>query len=327
MAFHFSIKETFDLLRYFLKWLLLAAILALAVGSAVAFFLHALEWATRTRWEHPWLLYLLPLAGIFIVVVYHRLGGESGGGNNLIIDRIHEPGGGNVPRRMAPLVLGGTILTHLFGGSAGREGTAVQMGGSLAAAIDRVIHLRPDDRRILLTCGVASGFGAVFGTPIAGAIFAVEVLAIGRMRLNALLPALMAALLGDMVSHAWNAPHTYYQVATMLGGDAGPILSLQPLLAAKVVLAAVAFGLVARFFAEACHGMQALFRFLLPIHWLRPVAAGGLLIALVFVLGTTDYLGLGVTTADGGGVSIVNAFGEGGAEPFSWFWKDRKSVV
>lgn len=309
------------LILFALKWFLICIPLALIVGSSVAFFLHALEWATATRWENPWLLYLLPIAGIFIVVVYHRLGGESDGGNNLIMDRIHEPGGG-VPRRMAPLVLFGTVVTHLFGGSAGREGTAVQMGGSIASGLDRYLRLGPEGHRIFLTCGVASGFGAVFGTPITGAIFALEVLAIGRMRLQALLPALFAALMGDIVCHFWNAPHTYYQIATDIGGGGqGPIYALDAMLALKVAIAAVVFGLVAMLFSEACHTCHALFKKYIPIYWMRPVVAGVILVALTMFLGTRDYLGLGVETADGTGVSILNAFSEDGAETFSWFWK------
>lgn len=318
-----STRDHLALIQFTAKWALLTIPLAILVGSSVAFFLHALEWATQARWENPSLLYFLPVAGIFIVWVYHRFGGDSDGGNNLILDQIHEPGGGGrVPRRMAPLVLFGTVATHLFGGSAGREGTAVQMGGSIASGLDRYFRLGPDGHRILLTCGVASGFGAVFGTPITGAIFALEVLAIGRMRLQALVPALFAALMGDMVCHYWNAPHTYYQIATdITAGGEGPIFAIHGPLALKVLLAAIIFGLVAKLFSETCHGVQGLFRRHVKAYWLRPVVAAVLLIGLTWILGTRDYLGLGVETADGTGVSILNAFNEGGADPFSWFWK------
>ena len=176
-----------------LKWLAILLPMAALVGSASAFFLWSLDALTRVRFEHPWLLYLLPIAGIAIAWMYHRFGGKSAEGNNLIIDEIHQPGGG-VPRRMAPLVLIGTLGTHLFGGSAGREGTAVQMGGSIAAAFGRFFRINAANLRLLLMAGVAAGFGSVFGTPVAGAIFALEVLVIGRLQYDALIPCFVASL-------------------------------------------------------------------------------------------------------------------------------------
>jgi H+/Cl- antiporter ClcA len=162
-----------------LKWLALIIPMAAVVGSACALFLWSLDEVTRVRFEYPWLVYLLPLAGLGVGLLYHCYGRSVEGGNNLIIDQIHQPGGG-VPWRMAPLVLFGTLVTHLFGGSAGREGTAVQMGGSIASAFCRWARLDAERVCIVLIAGVAAGFGAVFGTPLAGAVFALEVLMIGR---------------------------------------------------------------------------------------------------------------------------------------------------
>ena len=165
MAFRWNWREHYALGRYVAKWFLIASLLGIAVGSAVALFLWSLERATQLRFDHPGLLYGLPLAGLGIGLLYHVFGRSVESGNNLIIDQIHEPGGG-VPLRMAPLVLIGTIATHLFGGSAGREGTAVQMGGSLADGLGRWLKQSPPDRRTLLMAGIAGGFGAVFGTPL-----------------------------------------------------------------------------------------------------------------------------------------------------------------
>src|SRR4051812_12251169 len=178
MPFRWSPREHLQLSRHFVKWIFLAAPVGAIVGCAVALFLWSLDRATLTRFAHPWLLYLLPVAGIAIGAMYHFFGKSVEAGNNLIVDQIHEPGGG-VPARMAPLVLIGTVITHLFGGSAGREGTAVQMGGAIASEFSRFYKLDRKDIRLLLMSGVAAGFGAVFGTPITGAIFAMEVLAIG----------------------------------------------------------------------------------------------------------------------------------------------------
>ncbi|MCY2962755.1 MAG: chloride channel protein, partial [Planctomycetota bacterium] len=185
-------REHFSLGLFVVKWLAISSVLGTAVGALVAFFLWSLDQATRLQWQHPWLLYLLPFAGLAVGKLYQSLGRLVEGGNNLIVEQIHEPGGG-VPTRMAPLVLVGTLITHLCGGSAGREGTAVQMGGSVAGALARALRLGPADVRLILMAGIAAGFGAVFGTPLAGAIFAMEVLIRGRIGYEALIPCLSAS--------------------------------------------------------------------------------------------------------------------------------------
>jgi hypothetical protein len=139
--------------------------------------------------------------------LYERFGKAIKGGNNLVIDTIHDDGP-EIPLRMAPMVLVGTVLTHLFGGSAGREGTAVQMGASLADAISHRIGVSSAVRRQLLAAGVAGGFGSVFGTPIAGTVFGLEFVSLGRIEYDALIPALVAALVGDVTTRAWGVGHT-----------------------------------------------------------------------------------------------------------------------
>ncbi|MEA1647597.1 voltage-gated chloride channel family protein [Nitrospirillum sp. BR 11164] len=301
--------------RALLKWLCLTAPVAALIGSACALFLWSLDWATQARFDHPALLYALPLAGVAIVWVYGRFGGRADGGNNLIVDQIHEPGAG-VPLRMAPLILAATVVTHLFGGSAGREGTAVQLGGSLASGFTRLVKLSSGDTRLVLMAGVAAGFGAVFGTPIAGAVFALEVLSLGQVRYEALLPCLIAALVGDWTCHAWGIEHTAYAIAA---GDGG--FHLQGGLLAKVTLAAVIFGLGGLVFSETSHSAAALVRRLCPRPLLRPVLGGVLLIAFVHILGTRDYLGLGVWSADPGAITLPGLFQAAPYHPFSWLWK------
>jgi H+/Cl- antiporter ClcA len=315
-------------LRYVARWLVLIVPVAVLIGSAVALFLWSLDLVTAQRWSAPWLVWLLPLGGVAIGLLYHTAGRSAEGGNNLIVDEIHQPTVG-VPARMAPLVLLGTLGTHLFGGSAGREGTAVQMGASIASTAARVLYdrlaaalawfrLDAADRRMLLQAGVAAGFGAVFGTPIAGAIFALEVLAIGRMTYAALIPCLMASLIGDWATSAWGIHHTAYPLLRL---DALGVGRLDPLLLVKVTVAAAAFGLASTLFAETTHGLARLFRRLAPVPWLRPALGGVLVLALMLLVGSRDYLGLGVTTADGTGVSIVNSFEPGGIAPWSWALK------
>lgn len=311
--------------RYVARWLIVVAPVGVLVGSAVALFLWALDQVTRLRWTHPWLLWLLPLGGVAVGALYEWWGRSAEAGNDLIMDEIHEPGGG-VPGRMAPLVLVGTLVTHLFGGSAGREGTAVQMGGSIASTLERLLltrlpasfQLDDDDRRVLLQAGVAAGFGAVFGTPITGAVFALEVLAIGRLSYAALVPCLMAALLGDWTTAAWGVHHTPYP--TLALGALG-VRHLDLALLGKVALAAAAFGLVSTLFAATTHGLGRVFRRLVPRRWLRPAAGAAVVIGLTLLLGTRDYLGLGVASPDAPGVSIRSSFQPGGAQPWSWALK------
>ena len=305
-------------IRRLLTWVLLAVPVGLLAGSASALFLWALERVTELRWQHGWLLFLLPVGGAVIGVLYDRLGRSAEGGSNLIIDQIHTPGGG-VPLRMAPLILVGTLVTHLFGGSAGREGTAVQMGGSLASGLGRLCRLGGEDLQVLLMAGVAAGFGSVFGTPLAGAIFALEVLVIGRVQYQALLPVLVASVVGDVTCSAWGIKHTVYHLD--LGNDLGLHAALDGGLMAKVVGAAVVFGLVSRIFAELTHGLQRGLKALVSSPWLRPALGGVVVIALAYVAGTRDYLGLGVHSPEPGAVTLLSAFQPGGATAWSWAWK------
>ncbi|PZF71622.1 voltage-gated chloride channel family protein [Taibaiella soli] len=317
----FKFSEQFHITRHLLKWTLLVMPLALIVGSLVALFLWLLDKATLFRWHHDWLLWLLPVAGIAIHFLYKLWGKNSEGGNNLIMDEIHEPGGG-VPWRMAPLVILSTVITHLFGGSAGREGTAVQVGGSIAAGAGKLLKLSPADIRIMLMAGIAAGFGAVFGTPITGAIFALEVLAIGRIKYDALLPCLMASLFADIVVGTWGIHHTHYHI--LLREIPPSILSFlhfDLLLLLKVIIAGIAFGLASNFFATLTHGIKHQSNKWIKQKWLIPVIGGCTVIALTYAVGTSDYLGLGVNSSNPGGNSIVNAFNIGGATSFSWFWK------
>jgi H+/Cl- antiporter ClcA len=325
MTYQWDYKEHWRLSIFLGKWAVMSVLLGMLVGSAVAFFLWSLDFVTHLHWRYPWLLYFLPIAGLGSGWVYYHWGHNSEAGNNLIIDEIHQPGGG-VPVRMAPLVLLGTLTTHLFGGSAGREGTAVQMGGSLASSLARWLGLDSGDNQILLSAGIAAGFGAVFGTPLAGSIFALEVLAIGMVTYRALIPALMSAIIADQVTQGWGIGHTHYRIAfgqaiEVAANDSLP--ALDGWLVAKVGLAAVCFGLVSVFFVEMTHFVSRSFKRLISRPWLRPAAGGLAVILLVWMTGTRDYLGLGVVgnPSQENAVSITSSFQPGGAGWLSWFWK------
>ncbi|MEZ4328362.1 MAG: chloride channel protein [Polyangiales bacterium] len=274
------------------SWVLLGTIIGVLAGAASALFLWLLELVTDFRGGHELIVYTLPVAGFAIGWVYERWGRSIKGGNNLVIDRLRD-GGPEIPVRMAPMVLIGTVLTHLFGGSAGREGTAVQMGASLADWVAHRARVSPAMRGQLLAAGAAGGFGSVFGTPIAGAIFALEFVVVGRVRYTALVPALLASLVGDMTTRALGVGHTHY--------PSPPHVALTPLLLAKWVL----FGVAA---AGATVAFIELMRFL-KTHTERHVKTlaarmfvGGVAVVLLWKLvGTSDYLGLGVPV-------IVRAF-------------------
>lgn len=289
--------------------------MAALVGSACAFFLWSLDAVTGIRFSHSWLLYFLPVAGVVVSWVYGKLGRECEGGTSVIIGEIDEPRTG-APWLMAPLVLFGTLMTHLCGGSAGREGTAVQMGGSIAGWLSRVAKLEPAHVRLMLMGGVAAGFGAVFGTPFAGAIFAVKV---ARFRAESLGPCLASALVGDWVCDAWGTVHTHYVVSVAF--------TLSPWLAGKVILAAVVFGFAARFYCTVSHSASGFMKRIAPCAMLRSALGGVLLIALFFVSETADYLGLGVWSRDANAVTIPSLFASPEIHPWSWLWKLVFTVV
>jgi len=281
-------------LRVVGAWLGLGALVGVVCGAASAGFLGLLEWATTTRESHTGLVFCLPAAGLAIGTLYARFGTSIRGGNNLVIDTIHD-GGPELPLRMAPLVLTGTVLTHLFGGSAGREGTAVQMGASLTDWLSHRLRLTGPLRNQLLAAGVAGGFGSVFGTPIAGAVFGLEVVARGRIRHDALVPALVAALIGDLTTRGLGVVHTAYPAA--------PHLALTPAVGAAWLLLAVAIAAVAVGFIELTHALKAQGERRVAHLGVRMAIGGAIVVGLWQLVGTSAYLGLGVPTT-------VRAFGD-----------------
>lgn len=271
------------------KWILLAILVGVMAGAGSALFLTGLYWATDTREANPWLLYLLPIGGMLIGYVYYRFGRDVEAGNNLLLERIQTTGG-SVSILMAPLIVLSTIGTHLFGGSAGREGTAVQMGGSLADWLGRMLRLSPDSRRLILISGISGGFGAVFGTPIAGMVFGMEVLAVGRIRYDALVPCLVASTVGDLVCRGLGIHHHTYVI------DVYPNMTVGLLVWAGI--AGIVFGAASYLFTELTHRIQHTMAKRVRTTWLRPFYGGVAVIALTWIVGSRDFLGLSLPLID-----------------------------
>lgn len=270
-----------------LKWAGICLIIGACIGTASAGFLQSLNWATDFRENHLWLIALLPIGGFLIGLLYHRFGKNVEAGNNLIIDTIHEPKQ-VIPFRMAPFVYIGTMVTHFFGGSAGREGTAIQMAGSIADQFSKPFKLSVQDRQIIIIAAVAGGFGSVFGTPLAGAIFAIEFYFIGRIRYNALFPAFVTAIFADIITKLWQTPHTHYHIPSI------PEVSFLNIVYA--ILAGIFFGICASTFSKMIHKTGAIFKSVISYPPLRPFLGGIIVACAVWIIGTTKYIGLGIPT-------------------------------
>ena len=288
-----EVGEQITLGRYVVRWIVLGGLAGIFAGLSSFVFLDVLDRVTRYRVAHGWLLWLLPVAGLAIGMTYRLIGGRTAQGSALLIDQIHEPkllsaAGQWVPRRMAPLTLVGTWATHLFGGSAGREGTAIQMSASITDNVGRLLHLDDDERRMLLIAAIGGGFGSVFGVPLAGTVFALEVPAIGRARYEALLPALTASLVGDRIVGALGYHHA-----------ARPhlVASMSWLLLCKIIVAGLAFGLTGAAFTELLHALKRFAARMIPAEPLRPAIGGLAVIGLATLFGH-DYLGLSLPLID-----------------------------
>ena len=301
---------------YMLKWFVFAIIIGFLAGSASALFLVTLDWVGDFRESHQWLILLLPAGGLLVGTLYFFFGKGTESGNTLLIEKIHTPASAPIPAKMAPMILIGTLLTHLFGGSAGREGTAVQMSGALADQLTRFIKITAKDRTILLIAAIAAGFASIFGTPLAGTLFGLEVYLIGKIRYYALLPALFAAVFADYTTQSiWHVHHTTYTIPFV------PTLTGTSILLA--ILAGVCFGLTALLFIRMSHALTDVVKKYITLVWLRPAIGGVLLLAGFYfsymLFDSTKFIGLGVPY-------IVEAFTQT-STPYDFLLKILFTVV
>lgn len=277
-----KIKEKLN--QYF-RSAVLSVLSGVLSGLAAAVFLISLNWATNFRDLNSKVIWLLPLAGFFIGWVYYKFGKDIAGGNNLIIDEIHNPKK-IIPIHMAPFILLGTIITHFFGGSAGREGTAVQMGASLSDQLHRFFKITPEERKALLASGSGAGFGAAIGAPWAGVIFGMEVINIGGLKFFALFQCFIASFVGYFVTVKLGAPHSHYPLPEI------PTLSLNIIF--WVAVAGILFGLTAKLFSMTTHAVESLSQHLIKYPPLKPFIGGLILVSLYYAEGSYRYVGLGI---------------------------------
>ncbi|SQC02593.1 voltage-gated chloride channel [Clostridium tetanomorphum] len=227
----------------------------------------------------------MPFGGAFVSYLYSKYGKNSSKGNNLIIEKIND-NNGEVPLRMAPLVFFGTVVTHLFGGSAGREGTGVQIGASIAESIGNLFKLDKIDNRKILMAGMSSGFASVFGTPLAGTIFGLEVATLGLMSYEALIPCFTASIVGDSIVSALGVHHTHFKVFG--------VPNLSYIIIMKIAFASILFGLTSKLFSELTHKLKEVFTegFKNPV--IKSMIGGVVVIVLTYIIRTREFLGLSI---------------------------------
>lgn len=267
------------------KWILFSGVTGCVLGVVGAWFARSISFVTELRGNHPWILYLLPFLGLLIVFIYRFE--KQGGGTNLVLESVQE--GKTIPFRMAPMIFVSTVLTHLGGGSAGREGAALQLGGSIAQALGKVFKINEKDGKILIMCGMAAGFSALFGTPLAATVFAIEVVTVGVVHYSALVPCMISSL-------------TAFEVAQFFGGHAERftvtgIPQFDLVSAVKIAFLALLCALLSIVFCKTLHGAEHLYQKYIKNPYVRIFVGGILVILLSKIFGTTDYLG--------GGMNIV----------------------
>ena len=268
------------------RWLLLAGVCGVALGLVAGLFGRSITEVTAFRQSHGWMLYLLPVAGLVIVALYRLDPYKSD--TNRVLEGIQS--GTYVPLRMSPLIIISTVLTHAFGGSAGREGAALQLGGSLGGTIGKWLKLDEYDQKVMIMCGMSAAFSALFGTPLTATIFAMEVVSIGIMEYAALVPCAIASLIAREMADLVGARAEQFPVPASVALDikSGALIVLLALLCAAVSI----------LFCEVLHRTERLFKSRMKNPWIRVVVGALLVIVLAKVLGTTDYLGAGMNIVE-----------------------------
>ncbi|MBY0415074.1 MAG: chloride channel protein [Bdellovibrionales bacterium] len=273
-----------QLLKKMLVWCTLAVAIGVLAGFTSTLFLNSVDWAINFRKNHPFIIIFLPLSGFLMAYFYKSYGKDIEAGSNLIIEEIHDPKK-TIPLRMMPMIFIGTVSSHLFGASVGREGAAVQMAASLSDQFSKHLGNIYNNRKIILMMGISAGFASVFGTPIAGAVFGLEVIFIGQLTYEAMLPCLVSAIAGFYTAHLLGVVHPVYFFSEKLE------ITIPGLFSA--IIAGIAFGYAAKLFIWSLHQIKDFLKKHLTNTLFHPVIGGCLLVALYFLFGSDRYHSLG----------------------------------
>lgn len=281
-------KKPFKYLRTLIKWIFFAVIIGMIVGSFAILFAKSMNYVTNLRNENPWILYLLPLIGVLIVAMYKFMGSGNDRGTNTVISAISASE--DIPFKMAPLIFISTVFTHLGGGSAGREGAALQLGGSIGNFIGKIFRIDENDRKVFIMCGMSAAFSALFGTPMAASIFSVEVISVGILHYSAWVPCVFSALVASRYASDMGIRAEHFNVIE--------IAELNVLNSGKMVLIALVCAAVSVIFCSLLHHTGELQRAKIKNPYIRVVVASCIIILGGMILGTTDYYGAGVDVID-----------------------------
>ncbi len=274
--------------RHVARWVALAVVVGVLSGLLSAAFLESLDWATNTRNSNNWLVFTLPVAGLIVGALYHYVGRGLERGTNLIIDQIHSHSQW-VPFRLTPLIFGARVISHVAGGSTGREGAALQFAAGVTDPISKKLKLPPADRSLMLITAIAGGFGSVFGVPVTGAVFALEVQRVGRVRYDALVPAFVASFIGDAVVRGLGVHHTHYPLF--------PSVNWNWATGGRVAAFGLVAGLVALLFVQLTHTVKKISAKYISWYPARPLVGGIILAVLVLACGWRNYQGLSIPLA------------------------------
>lgn len=278
--------------KKFFHWSLYSVLVGLLAGFVTALFIYALDFVTLIHKTYAWLIWLLPVAGLFTGIAYLKYGEEAEKGTGLILDEIHNPKK-ILPVAMAPLVFLCTLFSHFAGASVGREGTAVQMGATVADQVNKFFSVEADERKILIVAGTGAAFSAALGTPLAGALFGLEIIQIGRLRYFALFECLLASFVAYYTIRYLGVEHTYFPKLREI--------TLSSHLLTTLVISGLIFGLVANVFIQLTHLVEAFFQKYVRTKWLFPFVGGIVLLFLFSFDGAYQFRGLGL-------INIQNAF-------------------
>lgn len=268
----------------FLKWLAFSILSGVLIGMAGVLFHYCIFYATEARMDHPWLIFLLPVSGLLIVLAYHLLHDEKDTGTNLVLAAIHS--GEHIPMKMAPLIFISTVMTHLFGGSAGREGAALQLGGSIGNSLGRFLRFDEKDQHIMIMCGMSAAFSVLFGTPLAATIFSMEVVSVGIMHYAALVPCTVSALAAQEIAKYFHVAPEQFLLGQIpeFSASSGFIIAVLAILCA----------LVSTLFCVVLHTSENLFKKYFPNPYLRIFTGGTIILMLTLLVGSQDYNGAGM---------------------------------